>query len=463
MVERVTCPFGCGYRCDNEYSAQLHIEEHHTENSPFIARGNYGPATNSGGDGPSKARSAASQESMPDDSWTRCTRPGCGEHVLLSEIDEHLDLHTAAALSEQEAQKAPPLPPRRKRSRSPARPQSSRDLAVRSPRKLEKHHAGSILSLVSGTSTRTRTTVRRLKEPHKTGRLGKNELGPYAFEERMPDDVRRFLMRAARPTYVQRIGADGRLVQKAYVENETVGVVDVLSDLCALDKANAATYLCHPKVRHIRKLNCTGNFCGYWSIQTVLTYVQYIKPRGPQTLPNVIEMQELIEAAWEWGVCSYSRTETGGIKNTRKWIGTQECVAFFSAVGVQNEALCFGGGEEDHAAEELLDYVEAYFMGAIDVAHKHGTSHITQLSPIYFQRRGHSMTIVGLERRVDGSRNLLVFDSSFETSNPMKRLVEGRRAHAMVEDILKPYRRSDSQLSDFKAFEIVFPVESGVS
>lgn len=311
------------------------------------------------------------------------------------------------------------------------------------------------MSFFSGTSTRTRTTIRNLEKPRKPGRLGKNELGPHAFEERMPDDVRRFLMRAAKPTYVQRIGSDGKLVRQAYVENETVGVVDVLSDLCSLDRGNAATYLCHPKVRHIRKLNCTGNFCGYWSIQCVLTYVQYINPEGPQLLPDVIQIQDLIEEAWHKGICSYSRIETGGIKNTRKWIGTQECVAFFTAIGLRTEALCIGGKDEDHAAEELLDYVEAYFMGAIDVAQKHGTSYITGLSPIYFQRRGHSMTIVGLERRTDGSRNLLVFDSSFETSVPMKRLVDGRKAYAKIDDILRPYRRPDSQLSRYTEFELV--------
>lgn len=467
MADTITCPFGCGYRCDSQYSAQLHIEEHHTEDSPFIAHEDRRAAAKQNSNRASHDRRAVSQESMPEDSWTRCTRPGCGEHVLLSEIDEHLDLHTAEALSEQEAQKVPPLPPRPKRSRSPSRTPPRRDLAVRSPRKLEKHraervekskshHPGSLFSFLSGTSDRTRSTVRNLREPRKpVGRLGKNELGPHAFEERMPDDVRQYLMRAARPTHMQRIGGDGKLVKQAYVENETVGVIDVLSDLCSLDRGSAATYLCHPKVRHIRKLNCTGNFCGYWSIQMVLTYIQYINPRGPQTLPNVIKMQDIIEEAWDQGICSYSRVETGGIKNTRKWIGTQECVAFFTSIGIKNEALCIGGKDEEHAAEELLDYVEAYFMGAIDAAQKHGTSYITQLSPIYFQRRGHSMVIVGLERKTDGSRNLLVFDSSFETAAPMKRLADGRRAYAKVEDLLKPYRRTDSQLSHFKEFELV--------
>ncbi|EME43266.1 hypothetical protein DOTSEDRAFT_45243 [Dothistroma septosporum NZE10] len=277
----------------------------------------------------------------------------------------------------------------------------------------------------------------------------------------MPDKVRYALLHAAEPQYTQRIGSDGRLVRQAFVPNETRGVIDVLADLCTLDKDNAATFLCHPCVRHIRKLECDGNFCGYWNIQVLLTYVQFMDRNGPQILPTVIKIQELIEKAWDSGVGAYGRTETGGILNTRKWIGTQEALTFFARIGVNTQALAFkdGSGDDDStAAEELLDHVEAYFISGEETAQKHGTARITNLPPIYLQRAGHSMSIVGIERKHDNSRNLLIFDSSFATSRPMMRLTDGRKAQSSIEHLLKVYRRSDLSLTKWSEFEILVPL-----
>lgn len=41
-------------------------------------------------------------------------------------------------------------------------------------------------------------------------------------------------------------------------------------------------------------------------------------------LPTIFEIQELIESAWDLGINSQGRVETGGIKGTRKYIGTPE-------------------------------------------------------------------------------------------------------------------------------------------
>lgn len=69
------------------------------------------------------------------------------------------------------------------------------------------------------------------------------------------------------------------------------------------------------------------------------------------------------------------------------------------------------------------------------------------------------MTIVGLERRSDGYRNLLVFDPSFETSRGMQRLLAGRGSgytDGRDRDVLlKAYRRSDLSLSRWEEFEII--------
>lgn len=485
-MTHVRCPF-CNSIQGDEYIIQLHIEEFHTEDSPFVPQRGEASTSAHG------THASLSSQSMPDDLWTKCTRRGCGEYIQLSAIDEHLDFHAAADLSEMDnGELAPPLPPRRSVSPSaspppPLRTSIGRELSEQCKARLEKQRskikergkesslahrssisqakderrstASSLLSYFSGTSTAlTRSNLRALQAPQNPGRLGKRELGPHAYEKSMPSGVRKALIYGAEAQFTQRIGSDGKLYTHRSVPNETCGLPRAIADLCALEANTAATYLCHPSTKHVYKIECDGNFCGFWSSQVVLTYIQHVDREGPQSMPHVIEMQSIIEDAWKNGICAYDKVQTGGILNTRKWIGTTEALAFFTQIGVKVDALTFKDGEDEHeksGVEALLDYIEAFYMSGMDTAEKVGTSHITHLPPIYFQRFGHSMTIIGIERLQDGCRNLLVFDSSFATSTPMLRLTEGRRARALVGDLLTPYRRSDQALSKWDEFEIL--------
>ncbi|KAI5364871.1 Putative peptidase C78, ubiquitin modifier-specific peptidase 1/ 2 [Septoria linicola] len=481
-MAKVRCPF-CNSIEGDEYTIQLHIEEFHTEDSPFVADVTE-PSSSEAANNVSR-----SSNSMPHDTWTKCTRRGCGEYVLLSAIDKHLDFHTAAELAEQDSEGlAPPLPPRR--SLSPAngsprpRKHMSHEASVRSsPPRLEKQRVvnkedrqsissmpspnekdrqssnNTLLKYFAGSSSMlTRSNLKALQAPRNPGRLGERELGPYAFEKSMPSDVRKSLIYGAESRTMQRIGSDGRLYKYRSIPNETAGLPTAIADLCALEEYTAVTYLCHPSTKHIYKIECDGNFCGFWSTQVVLSYVQHMDPEGPQAMPHVIEMQDIIETAWKNGICAYDKVQTGGVMNTRKWIGTTEALAFFTQIGVKVDALTFKGGDGAHGktgVEQLLDHVEAFYMSGADTARKHGSSHITQLPPIYFQRFGHSMTIVGLERLRNGTRNLLVFDSSFATPKPMQQLAQGRNTRSNVSDLLKPYRRSDRSLSRWDEFEVL--------
>ena len=109
------------------------------------------------------------------------------------------------------------------------------------------------------------------------------------------------------------------------------------------------------------------------------------------------------------------------------------------------------------AHEELLDFVENYFArGSADEQTK---LHKTHQAPIYFQQPGHSLTIVGLERFNDGSRNLLVFDPSFGPSQALKSLLV-RPSSATVpaktaDHLLKSYRRTIAQLAKYDEFEVL--------
>lgn len=50
-------------------------------------------------------------------------------------------------------------------------------------------------------------------------------------------------------------------------------------------------------------------------------------PIFPDGMPNILQLQDRIEQAWDNGHNARGRIETGGIKDTRKYIGTLEvCV-----------------------------------------------------------------------------------------------------------------------------------------
>ena len=41
-------------------------------------------------------------------------------------------------------------------------------------------------------------------------------------------------------------------------------------------------------------------------------------------IPTIFEIQDYIETGWDLGINSQGRTETGGIRGTRKYIGTPD-------------------------------------------------------------------------------------------------------------------------------------------
>jgi len=136
------CPFLCGQYFNEEYALALHIEEEHTEDSPFVAHhdGDVGPSRaklrktpheqvlafptqepgfqnvanwDHDGSAPSlEARRVSKQPSPlpsedpnpdiepndslePSDEYVMCPEEGCGEEILLFEFQDHLDLHLA--------------------------------------------------------------------------------------------------------------------------------------------------------------------------------------------------------------------------------------------------------------------------------------------------------------------------------------------------------------------------------
>lgn len=66
---------------------------------------------------------------------------------------------------------------------------------------------------------------------------------------------------------------------------------------------------------------------------------------------------------------------------------------------------------------------------------------------------GHSLTVVGVEIRTNGSTNLLVFDPMFKTSPAMRRLIAGTVQSPDPGQFIRAYRRGGAYLQKYRAFE----------
>ncbi len=51
-------------------------------------------------------------------------------------------------------------------------------------------------------------------------------------------------------------------------------------------------------------------------------------------MPTIFKIQDIIEAAWDRGINAQGRIETGGVKRTRKYIGTPEAQAVFCSLDI---------------------------------------------------------------------------------------------------------------------------------
>lgn len=149
----------------------------------------------------------------------------------------------------------------------------------------------------------------------------------------MPSWLRHMLQEGANVKRINQIQTDGTLRKVEVVENETPRVIPVLRQLCEKDESVERAFLCSSSVRHVFKLPKEGGFCGYRNIQMLISYIRNCQTQGhehfPERIPSILTLQDMIEQAWDMGFYSNGRAETGGIKGTRKYIGTAE-VSFFS-------------------------------------------------------------------------------------------------------------------------------------
>lgn len=264
----------------------------------------------------------------------------------------------------------------------------------------------------------------------------------------------------AKVTISNQLGSDGTVVRVEAIANETPGLVPVLARLSHLDQSVERAFYCSPDVRYISKMPKEGGFCGYRNIQMLISYIREAKSVGYEhfqgKLPSILRLQDLIEEAWEMGFNSSGKIETGGIRLTRKYIGTPEAQALFQSLDIPCEATAFSRSSELVAHENLLLAVGNYFNDQKDMNTEEKVVR-TMKSPIYFQHRGHSMTIVGLEAKKDGSVNLVVFDPMFQPHAVLKKLVNASSFRLSdPAKWLKAYRRGENYLSKYEDFELLW-------
>jgi hypothetical protein len=147
----------------------------------------------------------------------------------------------------------------------------------------------------------------------------------------MPSWLRKMLEKGGSISKQTQITSDGKLSRKEVVENETDHLIPILARLSEQDQSVERAFFCSSKVRHICKMRREGGFCGYRNIQMLVSWLKKSRGLGHEHFsdkgPTILDLQDMIEAAWDMGFNSSGRAETGGIRDTRKFIGTPEVSA----------------------------------------------------------------------------------------------------------------------------------------
>jgi hypothetical protein len=113
-------------------------------------------------------------------------------------------------------------------------------------------------------------------------------------------------------------------------QNTLPGVMPKLALLLSRDSDVETAYLCTEHAVQVHKLPDEGaHFCGYRNMQMLCLAVglsghRYTGELDLRRKLSIPQLQDLIEQAWDSGINAHGRVQTGGIKATRKHVGTSE-------------------------------------------------------------------------------------------------------------------------------------------
>lgn len=174
----------------------------------------------------------------------------------------------------------------------------------------------------------------------------------------MPAWLRRMLEEGAKVTITNQIGPNGTVIRVETIANETPDIVPVLARLSDLDPSVERAFYCNSEVRYVAKMPKEGGFCGYRNIQMLVSYICGAKASGYEhfegKIPPILKLQDLIEQAWDRGYNSAGKVETGGIKLTRKYIGTPEAQALFLSLSIR------------YVFRQQVSFIQPSYLGRFD-------------------------------------------------------------------------------------------------
>ncbi|KAJ2496931.1 hypothetical protein GGH96_005476 [Coemansia sp. RSA 1972] len=203
---------------------------------------------------------------------------------------------------------------------------------------------------------------------------------------------------------------------------ETIRVED-------LTLTESSTVLCTKQTQLYLTMRDRGWACGYRNSQMLLSSL--IPLPILNTVPQVIELQQMLEQAWNAGFDPDGYAQLGRVVNTRKWIGATEIYCILAHLGVRAHIVDFHratGANGTHPA--LFAWIVEYFTsGSKD---ERG---FTNKHPLYLQHQGHSRTVVGVEL---GEKDVcvLVFDPDVPVAQTPSRFLLSHTKHAQQYQIV---------------------------
>lgn len=450
----------------------LHVEVMHTEDgeeSPFAVRDEQEAARQQ------QEEQAGAPQGEPEPEPSNPSPPApadfvecpyhCGEQVLTDELQFHTDFHIAEDMANQDATV---IDIANNFSTDISNAIRNHDQLVsewQAPvkdKEKEKRWTSSIREMFATPRFKMTSSVITRVKGNEVRRLSKAELGPYANEKRMPAWLIRLLEDGAQVTVSNKIGRDGKLVKVEIISNETPNLVPILARLSKLDPNVSRAFYCDPAVRHVAKLPREGGFCGYRNIQMLISYIRDAKAPGyehfdKKRLPSILKLQDMIENAWDRGFNAAGRKETGGIRMTRKYIGTPEAQALLLSLDIEAEAQALFAKDKVEAYRNLMEVVWSHFESGVE--HDNTDKIVmTDKPPLFFQHRGHSLTIVGIETDNEERPNLVVFDPTYNPSKQLRRLALNNKltfGSTTPEKFMKVYRRDELYLGRYREFELI--------
>ncbi|KAI0093943.1 peptidase family C78-domain-containing protein [Irpex rosettiformis] len=264
--------------------------------------------------------------------------------------------------------------------------------------------------------------------------------------------------------------------------NFTPGLIPLIKKSLIKSHSKGTTqkaYLCSPTAVHVESEGWDKGWgCGYrnYLMASAALMDQERQPRYSTLLdspspPGVRRLQALIEEAWKEG---YDEEGANQLKHklsgTSKWIGTAELYVAFTYRGIPARLVDFELHKQ--GPELLVNWIIAYFSQG-EATTRHGNINqallgassvvVTDKPPIVLQHSGHSRTIIGFERKKDGSINLLVFDPSRRILSWIRQLAISKHpSQAPPRQAQSSRGPSKHKLSPSKLADKVFHPQHGV-